>query len=149
MSERPKPRRLEILLVEDNPGDVVLVREALGDGPVNVGLSVAADGETALARLRRQGAFADAARPDLVLLDLNLPRQGGLEVLAAVKGDERLRRTPVVVFTSSEAERDVAAAYDLHANCYVIKSADLEQFLGVVKRVVEFWLTVARLPGEA
>jgi CheY-like chemotaxis protein len=147
MSDRPEPRPVEILLVEDNPGDVVLTREALRDTKVPTRLSVAADGEEALARLRRQGPFAAAARPDLILLDLNLPRLGGREVLAAVKADEQLRRIPVVVLTSSEAEQDVAASYDLHANCYVTKPVDLGQFLRVVKSIEDFWLHTARLPG--
>jgi CheY-like chemotaxis protein len=148
MTEPAHARPLEILLVEDNPGDVVLTREALREGRTQPRLSVATDGEMALARLRRQGAFADAPRPDLILLDLNVPRLGGRDVLAAIKGDERLRRIPVVVLTSSEADQDVAATYDLHANCYIIKPVDLEDFLRVIRSIEDFWLSVARLPGR-
>jgi CheY-like chemotaxis protein len=149
MTARADDRPAEVLLVEDNAGDVVLVREALQDGPVPVNLTVVADGEAALARLRRQGAWAGAPRPDLILLDLQLPRLGGRELLAAVKADERLRHIPVVVLTSSRAEQDVAACYDLHANCYVAKPADLDEFIRAVKSIETFWLTVAQLPrGE-
>jgi CheY-like chemotaxis protein len=149
MSVQPDSHPAEVLLVEDNPGDVVLTREALRDSGLPLRLSVASDGEAALARLRRQGAFAGERLPDLVLLDLNLPRLSGREVLAAVKADARLRRIPVVVLTSSEAETDVAAGYDLHANCYVVKPGELGQFLGVVRSVLNFWLTVVKLPrGE-
>ncbi len=149
MSAQAEPRPVEILLVEDNPGDVVLIREGLRGARAATHVSVATNGEAALSRLRRQGEFADAPRPDLILLDLNLPRLGGREVLAAIKSDERLRRIPVVVLTSSQAESDIAAGYDLHANCYVSKPTDLEEFLRVVKGIEEFWLGVAQLPGEA
>lgn len=149
MTERPEARPIEILLVEDNPGDVVLTREALRDCKVHTNLSVAHDGEAALTFLRRQGAHAEAPRPDLILLDLNLPRLSGREVLAAIKADEQLRRIPVVVLTSSQAEQDVLATYDLCANCYVSKPVDLEQFIKVVRSIEDFWLTVVRLPrGE-
>jgi two-component system, chemotaxis family, response regulator Rcp1 len=142
MNEQRKTQPFEVLLVEDNPGDVVLIREALRDGSVPVRLSVAVDGDAALARLRRQ----DVPRPDLILLDLNLPRLNGREVLAAVKADPGLLCIPVVVLTSSEADSDVAASYDLHANCYIVKPSDLEQLLHVVRSVVSFWLTVVKLP---
>jgi two-component system, chemotaxis family, response regulator Rcp1 len=146
MTAQPETRPIEILLVEDNPGDVVLTREALRDGKIHIHLDVVTDGEQALARLRRQGTFASAARPDLILLDLNLPRLSGREVLAAVKADEHLRRIPVVVLTSSQAEQDIVASYDLNANCYISKPVDLDQFIRVVKSIEEFWLTVVKLP---
>jgi CheY-like chemotaxis protein len=140
---------VEILLVEDSPGDVRLTREALKEGQLQVRLSVVGDGESALAFLHRQDPYAQAPRPDLVLLDLNLPRMGGHEVLARIKGDAGLRRIPVVMLSSSQAEQDVRASYDLHANCYIAKPVELDQFLRVVRSIEEFWLTVAKLPrGE-
>ncbi len=149
MIVRSDDRPFEILLVEDNAGDVVLIREAMADSNISLRLTVASNGEEGLSRLRRQGEFAHAAAPDLILLDLNLPRLGGRELLAAIKTNERLRRIPVVVLTSSQAEQDITASYDLHANCYVTKPADLEEFLGVIQSVTTFWLTVAKLPkGE-
>jgi CheY-like chemotaxis protein len=149
MSTRPEARPIEILLVEDNPGDALLTAEALQDGKIHIHLTVASNGEEALARLRRQGDFASAARPDLILLDLNLPRLSGRELLAEVKADDQLRRIPVVVLTSSQAEQDILASYDLNANCYVSKPVDLEQFIKVVRSIEDFWLTVVKLPrGE-
>lgn len=139
---------IEILLVEDNPGDVRLTIEALKEGKVRNRLSVARDGVEALAFLRRQGAYADAARPDLILLDLNLPRKDGREVLAEIKVDLALRRIPVVVLTTSKAEEDVLRTYDLHANCYIAKPVDLEQFISVVRSIDDFWLSVVRLPPK-
>jgi CheY-like chemotaxis protein len=138
----------EILLVEDNPGDVRLTRETLKEGKIHTHLSVAGDGEEALAFLRRQGPHEAAVRPDLILLDLNLPRKSGREVLAEIKADEHLRRIPVVVLTSSQAERDIAESYDLCANCYVTKPVDLDQFIKVVRSIEDFWLTVVKLPRE-
>jgi two-component system, chemotaxis family, response regulator Rcp1 len=140
-------RTLEVLLVEDNPGDVRLVREALRDSTVGTRLSVARDGEEALAFLRREPPHARAPRPDLILLDLNLPRRDGREVLAAVREDPTLRAIPVVVLTSSDAERDIADAYELKANCFVTKPVDLDRFIGVVRAIEHFWLTVVRLPS--
>jgi CheY-like chemotaxis protein len=137
---------VEILLVEDNPGDVRLTREALRDGRIHTHLSVAADGEEALAFLRRQGRFGDAPRPDLILLDLNLPRRSGREVLAEIKRDDTLRRIPVVVLTTSAAEQDVLASYDLHANCFITKPVDFDQFIRVIKSIEDFWLTIVKLP---
>ena len=139
---------VEILLVEDNPGDVRLTREALKDGKVCNRLTVAEDGEQAIAILRREGQYADAPRPDLILLDLNLPRKDGREVLAEIKADPQLRRIPVVVLTTSKADEDILKAYDLNANCYVTKPVDLDQFMTVVRSVREFWLTVVKLPSE-
>ncbi|EPX60231.1 Two-component system response regulator [Cystobacter fuscus DSM 2262] len=140
-------RPIEILLVEDNPGDVRLTIEALKEGKVSNRLSVARDGVEALAFLRREGAHANAPRPDLILLDLNLPRRDGREVLAEIKADARLRRIPVVVLTTSKAEEDILRTYDLHANCYINKPVDLDQFISVVRSIDDFWLSVVRLPG--
>jgi len=141
-------RPIEILLVEDNAGDVRLTREALKEGKVRNNLSVARDGVEALAFLRRQGEFATAPRPDLILLDLNLPRKDGRDVLGEIKKEEALRRIPVVVLTTSKAEEDIVKTYELHANCYITKPVDLEQFIAVVKSIDDFWLTVVRLPPE-
>lgn len=137
---------IEILLVEDSPGDVRLTREALADARVQNRLSVVTDGIEALAFLRRAGRYADAPRPDLILLDLNMPRKDGREVLQEIKSDETLRRIPVVVLTTSKAEEDVLRSYNLHANCYVTKPVDLEKFIVVVKSIDIFWLTVVTLP---
>ncbi len=139
---------VDILLVEDNPGDVRLTQEALQDARITNHMSVAEDGVQALAFLRRQDRYAEAPRPDLILLDLNLPRKDGREVLAEVKADPQLWRIPVVVLTTSQAERDVLRAYDLHANCYITKPVDLDQFLTVVKSIEDFWLTVVKLPTD-
>ena len=139
---------IEILLVEDNPGDARLTREALREGKVRNNLHIARDGVEALAFLRREGAFANATRPDLVLLDLNLPRKDGREVLAQVKDDNELKTIPIVVLTTSSAEIDILRSYSLHANCYITKPVDLEQFVQVVKSIDDFWLTVVRLPKE-
>jgi len=141
-------RPIEILLVEDNPGDVRLTIEALKEGKVHNRLSVAKDGVEALAFLRREETYANAARPDLILLDLNLPRKDGREVLAEIKEDPVLRRIPVVVLTTSKAEEDILRTYDLHANCYITKPVDLEQFISVVKSIDDFWLSVVRLPSK-
>lgn len=142
-------RPIEILLVEDNPGDVRLTVEALKEGKVRNNLAVAKDGVEALAYLRRQGSHASASRPDLILLDLNLPRKDGREVLAEIKEDAVLRRIPVVVLTTSKAEEDILRTYDLHANCYITKPVDLEQFISVVRSIDDFWLSVVRLPPKA
>ena len=140
-------RPAEILLVEDNPGDVRLTRRALQEGKVRNHLTVIPDGEEALAFLHRQGQYADAARPDLILLDLNLPKIDGREVLAELKADESLRRIPVVVLTASKAEEDILRSHNLNVNSYVAKPVDLEQFLRLVKSVQDFWLTVVKLPA--
>ena len=139
---------IEVLLVEDNPGDVRLTREALREGKMRNNLSVAPDGVEALAFLRREGKYADAPRPHVILLDLNLPKKDGREVLEEVKADPMLRSIPVVILTSSEAERDIAQAYALHANCYVTKPVDLDQFITVVKSIEDFWFTIVKLPPE-
>lgn len=139
-------RPAEFLLVEDNPGDVRLTREALKECKLSNNLSVVGDGVEAIAFLKQQGQYANAPRPDVILLDLNLPRKGGREVLAEIKADSSLRRIPVVVITSSEAEQDVLASYDLHVNCYVTKPVDLDQFIKVVRSIGTFWLTIVKLP---
>lgn len=141
-------RPIEILLVEDNPGDVRLTQEALKEGKVRNRLHVVGDGVEAMAFLRHEGRYADAVRPDLVLLDLNLPRKDGREVLAEIKQDDALKLIPVVVLTTSSAEEDVLRSYNLHANCYIVKPVDLDQFCRAVKSIDEFWLTVVKLPGS-
>ncbi|CAN5541991.1 response regulator [soil metagenome] len=139
-------RAVDILLVEDSPGDVMLTVEALRDAKVHNNLHVVRDGEEALAFLRQEGAHANSPRPDLILLDLNLPRYGGREVLAEIKADPHLRRIPVVVLSTSDDVEDVLHAYDLNANCYVTKPVDLDQFVRVVQAIDEFWLSLVRLP---
>lgn len=137
---------IEILLVEDNPGDVRLTSEALRDAKVRNHLSVAPDGVEAMAMLRREGRHAAVPRPDLILLDLNLPKKSGREVLEEVKGDNALKDIPVVILTTSQAERDIVESYRLHANAYVTKPVDLEQFLKVVQTIEQFWLEIVKLP---
>jgi chemotaxis family two-component system response regulator Rcp1 len=136
----------KILLVEDNLGDVRLTREALKEGKILNDLSVVGDGVEALAFLRREGGYVGAEKPDLILLDLNLPKKDGREVLEEIKGDGDLKKIPVVVLTTSEAERDILKAYDLHANCYITKPVDLEQFIRVVQLIEDFWLKIVKLP---
>jgi CheY-like chemotaxis protein len=143
---RPSGRSIDILLVEDNPGDVRLIIEGLREGNLRHHLHVAHDGVEALDFLRHQGRFPDSIRPDLILLDLNLPRMDGREVLAEVKSDPDLKTIPVVVLTTSRAEQDILQSYQLHANCYVSKPVDLEQFLSVMKSIEEFWMTTVTLP---
>jgi two-component system, chemotaxis family, response regulator Rcp1 len=138
-----------ILLVEDSPGDVRLTREAFKDAKVYISLHVASDGAEAMAFLNREGEHANAPRPDLILLDLNLPKKDGREVLAEVKENPTLKSIPVVVLTTSASEADILRSYRLHANCYITKPVGLEGFLEVVKSIDDFWLTVVRLPSEA
>lgn len=135
-----------ILLVEDNPGDVDLTKAALRHDKVLNRVTVAADGEEALAILRQQGEYAQARRPDIVLLDLSLPKKSGLEVLTEIKGDAALRQIPVVIMTSSKAEEDVLRSYDRHANCYVNKPVDFAEFRNVVRSIEDFWFTLVKLP---
>jgi CheY-like chemotaxis protein len=137
---------VEMLLVEDNPGDARLAIEALKDAKVHNNLSWVQDGVEAMAFLRREGAYSDAPRPDVILLDLNLPKKDGREVLADVKADEALRRIPVVILTVSSAEEDIVKTYNLHANCYIRKPIDLDQFIEVVKAIKDFWLSIVILP---
>ncbi|MEO5345919.1 MAG: response regulator [Magnetococcus sp. YQC-9] len=139
---------VEILLVEDSPGDVELTREALADSKMLNRLNVVEDGEEAMAYLRQQGRYAHATRPDVVLLDLNLPRKDGREVLEEIKADPELKAIPVVVLTTSQAEEDILRTYQLHANCYITKPVDLHQFFAVVKSVENFWFSVVKLPPK-
>jgi chemotaxis family two-component system response regulator Rcp1 len=146
MNIKQSGRPVEILLVEDNPGDVRLTLEALREGKMHNNLSVVEDGAEALAFLRREGKHAVAPRPDLIFLDLNLPKKDGREVLAEIKADGNLKSIPVVVLTTSKAEEDIIKTYNLHANCYVTKPVDLEQFITVVKLIEDFWFTIVKLP---
>jgi two-component system, chemotaxis family, response regulator Rcp1 len=148
MSANGRARPVEILLVEDSPGDVRLTREALREGKVRNNLSVVPDGVEALAFLRREGRYAGSPRPDVILLDLNMPRMDGRQVLATIKADDDLRRIPVVVLTTSRDEHDILQSYNLHANCYITKPVDLDQFINVVRSIEGFWLTVVTLPDE-
>jgi len=139
---------IKILLVEDNPGDVRLTLEALKEGKVNNDINVVNDGVEALAFLRKEGQYANTQRPDVILLDLNLPKKDGYEVLAEIKQDSDLKRIPVVILTTSEAERDILQTYYMHANCYITKPVDLDQFITVVKSIETFWLNVVKLPAD-
>ncbi|MEU0521123.1 response regulator [Streptosporangium sp. NPDC006007] len=142
-------RWIDVLLVEDDPGDILLTREAFELNKVRNKLHVVNDGEQAMAFLRREGEYAEAPRPDLILLDLNLPRKDGREVLQDIKGDEELRGIPVVVLTTSEAEEDILRSYHLHANAYVSKPVDFDRFIDVVRRIDDFFVTVVKLPSSA
>ncbi len=139
---------IQVLLVEDNPGDAHLTRIALQDGKMQIQLSIVEDGVEAMAFLRRQGKYANAAHPDLILLDLNLPKKDGREVLSEIKADEALRRIPVVVLTTSQAEEDILQAYDLSANCYITKPVGFDQFVRIVQSIEDFWFTIVKLPPE-
>ena len=143
-----KSKIADILLVEDNPGDVRLTEEALKEGKFCNTLHVVHDGVEALAFLMREGQYAGAPRPDLIMLDLNLPRKDGREVLADIKTDERLKRIPVVILTTSKSEEDILRSYDLHANCYITKPVDFDQFINVVRSIEGFWLSVVMLPQQ-
>lgn len=148
MQARSNGSLIEILMVEDNPADVRLTIEAFRDAKVLNRMSVVEDGEAAMAWLRREGSYADAPRPDIVLLDLNLPRKDGREVLAEIKADPDLKRIPVVVLTTSEDQKDILKAYDLHVNAYITKPVDLDQFIKIVEAVENFWLSVVKLPPK-
>lgn len=148
MVEAVSSRAIEILLVEDNPGDARLTQEALREGKIRNNLYHTRDGVEALAFLKREGEYAKAPTPDLVLLDLNMPRKDGREVLAEIKVDPRLRFIPVVVLTTSEAENDIVRSYELHANCYITKPVDLEKFTAIVRMIENFWLEVVTLPNR-
>jgi two-component system, chemotaxis family, response regulator Rcp1 len=144
-----KPHNLiEILLVEDNPGDVRLTREALKEGKVRNNMNAVSDGVAALAFLRGEPPYINSPHPDLILLDLNLPKKSGLDVLSEIKNDEHLKRIPVVVLTTSQAERDIVRSYNIHANAYVTKPVDLDQFIQVVKSIEDFWLEIVKLPPD-
>jgi chemotaxis family two-component system response regulator Rcp1 len=142
-------RAIEILLVEDNEADIRLTREVLADGRYLNSLHVARDGEEAMEYLRRRGRYEGSPRPDIILLDLNLPRKDGREVLAELKADEELRRIPVVILTTSRAEADVLNTYSHFANCYIVKPVDLSQFIAVVRSIEDFWLRIVCLPKSA
>ena len=141
-------RPVEILLVEDNPGDVRLTQQALAGAKMTNNLHVVLDGEQAMQFLRRDAQYAEVPTPDLILLDLNLPKKDGLEVLAEIKQDPALRRIPIVILTTSEAERDILQTYYMHANCYITKPVDLDQFITVIKSIESFWLNVVKLPTD-
>ncbi len=141
-------RTIEILLVEDNPGDVNLTRIALADREINVNLSVVSDGVEAMNFLHRHGEYHQAVHPDLILLDWNLPRKDGREVLSEIKADNRLQRIPVVVLTTSQSEEDILKAYNLRANCYITKPLDFQQFVRIIQSIEDFWFTIVQLPPE-
>lgn len=146
MTYKTEQDPINILLVEDNPGDIRLTRESFSEGKLLHNLYIAEDGVKALAFLRKEGEYAGAPTPDLILLDLNLPRKNGCEVLAEIKEDDRMKRIPVVVLTTSNAETDIIRTYNLHANCYITKPVDLNNFIEVVKSIEDFWFSVVRLP---
>jgi len=146
MNSQTTVRPIEILLVEDNPGDVRLTLEVLKEGKVLNNLSVVEDGVEALAFLHREGKYTEAPYPELILLDLNLPKKNGYEVLTEIKEDPRLKRIPVVILTVSKDEEDILRSYDHHANCYITKPADLDQFINIVKSIEDFWLTIVKFP---
>jgi len=143
-----KKKPIDLLLIEDNPGDVRLTQEALKEGNVAVNLSVTTDGVEAVDFLFRRGKYSEAPRPDLILLDLNLPRKSGREVLSEIKNDPELKRIPVLVMTTSTAQQDIARAYNLNANCYIAKPLELNEFMDVVQSIEDFWLTKATLPAK-
>ena len=141
-------RPIEILLVEDNPGDADLAKEALSESKLNNHLYVVDDGEKAIDFLHKTGEYQNMPRPDLIILDLNLPKKNGKEVLEEIKTDDRLKRIPVVILTTSRAEEDILKTYNLHANCYITKPIDLDQFLHVVQSIKNFWLSIVVLPND-
>ncbi len=146
--DNPSGKAIDILLVEDSPGDIRLAQEALKESKVRNKLFVVEDGAEAMAFLRHQGKYADAPRPDLILLDLNLPRKSGREVLSEIKNDQDLKRIPVVVLTVSRDEEDIMRSYDNHANCYITKPLDFSQFMEITKSIEQFWLTIVMLPPK-
>ena len=148
MPQAGESKVVDILLVEDNPGDVRLTKEALKEAKIHNMLHVVADGVEAMDFLRKTGGYSDVPVPDLIMLDLNLPRKDGREVLAEIKGDTGLRRIPVIVLTTSSAEEDILRAYDLHANCFITKPVDFIQFARVIKSIEDFWFTIVKLPTE-
>lgn len=147
MTNKTVGEMVDILLVEDNEGDARLAKEAMRDSKIRNTIHHVVDGEEAMAFLRKEGKYSKESRPDLILLDLNLPKKDGREVLAEIKGDETLRRIPVVILTVSSAEEDILKSYNLHANCYITKPIDLDQFLKVVRSIEDFWLTIVKLPS--
>ncbi|MCE5181836.1 MAG: response regulator [Betaproteobacteria bacterium] len=149
MSHNQLVNAVDILLIEDNPGDVRLTREAMKEARIAVNLNVANDGLEAMAMLHQEAPYDSLPLPDLILLDLNMPRMDGREVLRLIKSDERLKHIPVVILTTSAAEKDIAQAYGMHANCYITKPVELDQFMEIVKAIEGFWLTVVKLPGNS
>ena len=147
MKQQDNSKAVDILLVEDNEGDARLAKEAMRDSKIRNTLHHVSDGEEAMAFLRKEGKYANVPRPDLVLLDLNLPKKDGRQVLAEIKKDNDLKRIPVVILTVSSAEEDILKSYNLHANCYITKPIDLSQFMKVVRSVEDFWLTIVKLPN--
>jgi len=148
MSNKINGKSVEILLVEDNPGDVRLTQEALKDSKLKNNLYVVNDGLEALSFLHREGKYANAVRPDIIFLDLNLPKKNGRDVLVEIKEDPELKRIPVVILTTSTAEEDIIRTYNSHANCYITKPIDFEQFITVVKKIEDFWFTIVKLPSK-
>ena len=148
MTANQTVKQIQILLVEDNEGDVVLVEEVFQEAKIRNMISIAEDGEEAMLFLNKEGKFSDAPRPDIILLDLNLPRKDGREVLKEIKGDDDLKTIPVVVLTTSKAEEDILKSYDLHANSYITKPVDFDQFIRVIKSIEDFWLDVVKLPSK-
>jgi CheY-like chemotaxis protein len=148
MMELNGPQPIQVLLVEDSPGDIRLTQEALKDAKLHISLHVARDGEQAMSFLMREGEYANAPRPDLILLDLNLPKKDGREVLQEIKESEALKIIPVVILTTSASEADILRSYSLHANCYITKPVSLDGFLTVVKSIEDFWMSVVKLPGK-
>jgi chemotaxis family two-component system response regulator Rcp1 len=140
------PVPVNILLVEDNPADVLLTAEALREGGVSHELNVVNNGTDAIAYVRSQGKYSDSVLPDIILLDINLPKKNGFEVLAELKEDPELKRIPVIILTTSSAKQDIAKAYDLHANCYIVKPIELDDFFGILKSIEDFWFTIVKLP---
>jgi chemotaxis family two-component system response regulator Rcp1 len=147
MKQQDNSKLVDILLVEDNEGDARLAKEAMRDSKIRNTLHHVSDGEEAMAFLRKEGQYAKVPRPDLVLLDLNLPKKDGRQVLAEIKNDDELKRIPVVILTVSSAEEDILKSYNLHANCFITKPIDLSQFMKVVRSVEDFWLTIVKLPN--
>jgi two-component system response regulator len=148
VNDTPKIMPIEVLLVEDNPGDAELTRIALQDSKISINLNVVEDGVEAMAFLRKQHDYAKVPHPDIVLLDLNLPRKDGREVLAEIKSDDNLKRIPVVVLTTSQSEEDILKAYNLAANCYITKPVDFDQFVKIVQSIENFWFAIVKLPPE-
>jgi len=145
MSQKSRP--INLLLIEDNPGDVRLTQEAFKEGKLTYQMDVVMDGVEAIHFLRRRPPYENSATPDIILLDLNLPKKDGREVLAEIKADENLRRIPVIVLTTSNAEQDILKSYDLHVNCYINKPVDFDRFFDIIQKIEDFWLTIAILPG--
>ncbi|MBI5359604.1 MAG: response regulator [Planctomycetes bacterium] len=147
MNQENQIKPIDILLVEDDPGDARLTKEAMKDTKLRNNIFHVTDGEEAMAFLRKEGRYADVPCPDLILMDLNLPKRNGIEVLAEIKNNKNLKRIPVVILTVSSAEEDILKSYNLHANCYITKPIDLNQFMNVVKSIEDFWLTIVKLPN--